>query len=609
MRNDIQYTKMDGRDEDVGFHNRLRNTVLGLDEHEGLLLIKEFEPTPLYPFMENLGFDHHCIEISADEFHTWFYRPAESRSMDSHLELDMDRIETIMNIKRQFVSGYISMESARDELHREFTEISVDEFAYAEQKLKSEGVDDDVITEKMDDIIRLFKPFLRHHEERLPDWHPIKAYLDECQEFESLLESMEALRSGKFIINPWLIVYEKLETINTHFARKQNQLFPLLEQKGFDRPSRIMWTFDNGVRDSIKKGRILLDSEKQAEFLEHQDQVIELVRDIIDKEREVLYPTSLKLISEKEFLMMRSSDEEIGYALISTPPPGPQITAQSESLPYSSVSTSAESMSLAADLAAILQRHGVGIADDKRGELDVSRGKLTLEQINLMYRHMPVDFSFVDENDIVRFYSDTTERVFPRSPGVIGRAVQNCHPRESVDTVERILKAFKAGTHSTAEFWLELGGKFLYILYTAVRDENGAYRGTLEMMQDVTRIRSLSGTQRLLNWDNESAGAGTIADTVDEPAGARTAGNPGELSADTRLSELLAAHPLVKDYLISLTPKFKKLKNPILFKTMSSMATLGMIAERGGLNLEDFINGIQREIRNSEDAAPDIDNE
>ena len=133
---------------------------------------------------------------------------------------------------------------------------------------------------------------------------------------------------------------------------------------------------------------------------------------------------------------------------------------------------------------------------------DVRQGKLTLEQINLIYQHLPIDLSFVDENEIVKFYSDTKHRVFPRSKGIIGRDVKNCHPRESVHTVEQIIDAFRNGEQDEAEFWLEMNGKFIYIYYVAVRNHDGEFRGVLEMMQDATRIRSLTGSRKLLTWEN-----------------------------------------------------------------------------------------------------------
>jgi len=130
----------------------------------------------------------------------------------------------------------------------------------------------------------------------------------------------------------------------------------------------------------------------------------------------------------------------------------------------------------------------------------LSVGALTAEQIDIMLKTLPVDLSFIDENDSVVYYSATKDRIFARTPAVIGRKVQNCHPAKSVSTVEAILEAFKAGTKNSAEFWIELDGKFILIRYFALRDGKGAYKGCLEVSQDATWIRGLKGQQLLLDW-------------------------------------------------------------------------------------------------------------
>jgi len=133
--------------------------------------------------------------------------------------------------------------------------------------------------------------------------------------------------------------------------------------------------------------------------------------------------------------------------------------------------------------------------------LELKTGKLTAEQVDLILRALPVDVSFVDENDTVIYYSEKKDRIFTRVPGVIGRKVQNCHPAKSVDVVERILKAFKTGQKDRAEFWIQIEGRFIHIRYFAIRDDQGHYRGCLEVSQDVTEIRQLQGQRRLLDWD------------------------------------------------------------------------------------------------------------
>ena len=131
--------------------------------------------------------------------------------------------------------------------------------------------------------------------------------------------------------------------------------------------------------------------------------------------------------------------------------------------------------------------------------LPLPTGALTLAQLDLLFRALPFDVTYVDENDRVRFYSEG-ERVFPRSPGAIGREVRNCHPPKSLHKVEEILAEFKAGTKDEAEFWIEMGPKFVHIRYFALRDADGAYKGCLEVVHDATHVRSLSGNRRIVDW-------------------------------------------------------------------------------------------------------------
>jgi hypothetical protein len=129
----------------------------------------------------------------------------------------------------------------------------------------------------------------------------------------------------------------------------------------------------------------------------------------------------------------------------------------------------------------------------------LSVGDLTLSQINLLLTHLPVDMTFVDEHDEVRYYSETPERIFKRTPAIIGRKVEKCHPPASVDKVVKIVEDFRSGKRDTAEFWIQMGGKFIHIRYFAMHDAEGNYRGTLEVSQDITEIRKLDGEKRLLD--------------------------------------------------------------------------------------------------------------
>ncbi|MGV8025734.1 MAG: PAS domain-containing protein [Anaerolineaceae bacterium] len=135
----------------------------------------------------------------------------------------------------------------------------------------------------------------------------------------------------------------------------------------------------------------------------------------------------------------------------------------------------------------------------KMDELTLKVGKLSTKQVDLLLQNLPVDVTYVDENDQVAYYSQSRERIFARTPAVIGRKVQMCHPPASVHKVQKILDDFRAGTRSEAGFWIQMNGKFIHIRYFAVLDEEGIYRGTIEVTQDITEIRKLEGERRLLD--------------------------------------------------------------------------------------------------------------
>ncbi|WP_074463618.1 PAS domain-containing protein [Cellulosilyticum sp. I15G10I2] len=605
MKRDITYKTIDGRGEHESFRDCVTKAIEDLKPGEGIHVIKDFEPFPMYKMMEAKGFDKEVEKISDTEYHVYFYPSAalEAIKMGEFLDVDEEKIKKIVNIKLDFLNDQISLSEAKEKMNAAFDQITAQEFAICEQYLQKYGITDDTLAERMEEILKIFEDVLVSTELDLPLGHPIRTYLDETDAIKGVLKQMESLLQKKFIKNQWLEIYEKLSQINIHFSRKQNQLFAALERKGFDKPSKVMWTLDNNIKEIIKKAKTYLDENKDDVFIKLQDEVIEMVKDMMIKEIEILFPTAIELLSEEDFIEMRIGDDEIGYCLIEAPMPFGHQEVQNQ--------TAASNDGLLKDLAAVLSKHGVlNTAPSNNEVLDVSQGKLTLEQINLIFKHLQVDLSYVDENEIVKFYSDTKHRVFPRSAGVIGRKVQNCHPRESVDTVERIIKAFRAGEQDQAEFWLEIGGKFIYIIYNAVRDEKGNFRGILEMMQDVTHIRSLTGSQRLLSWeighnsDEEQAEDGGKAVKLDVRSDSEDLQlvheeipkNAYGINKETILGHIVKEYPFIKDYLLTLSPKFAKLKNPFLFKTMSSVATLEMISERGELDVKDVIDKITREI-------------
>ena len=310
----------------------------------------------------------------------------------------------------------------------------------------------------------------------------------------------------------------------------------------------------------------------------------------MEKEEFILYPTSMALISEEEFEDMKSGDQEIGFAFFEVEHKPTETKAESKPN---------EQNSFANDLQALLTRYGYSAGGGDK--LDVTTGKLTLEQVNLIYKHLPIDISFVDENELVCFYSDTDHRIFPRSKNVIGREVMNCHPRKSAHIVREVIDKLRSGEQDKAEFWINKPGLFIYIIYVAVRDKDGNFRGVLEMMQDCTHIRALEGSQTLLTWSNgdTSATAEQSHDTQTTPAendDDEEATEPvTEITSQTRLKDLLKQYPTLKSRLPELDPKFKMLNTP-LGKIMMGKANVQTMSERSGIPLDKLIEGIKKLI-------------
>ena len=529
--------------------------------------------------------------------------------LQQKLDINNERYRIIVSIKEDYLDGKLSLEEGNRILKEKLGTCTPDEFAYAEQSLKGVYKDEEIL-DKMDDLLNLFDGVLVRAENEYPENHPLWAYLEEINAVEKVaLEADELLKQDKFIKNPWLGIFDSLAEWRIHLSRKQNQLYPMLEDHGFDRPTRIMWTFDDGVRDAISSSYALLREDKYEEFLASVPETLAKLRDLNSKELEVLLPTSFKLLSDEEFVRMSKNDHEIGYAIINAP--GlyvvPGINDSAASLNGNAASqNSAVSNEFLNDLVGLLSKYVGpvgGTAVSKDAVLDVATGKLTLEQINLLFRHLPVDLSYVDENELVKFYSDTPHRIFPRSANVIGREVKNCHPAKSVHVVEEIVEKFRSGEQNQAEFWINKPGLFIYVIYTAVRDENGKFRGVLEMMQDCTHIRELEGSRTLLTWDktdfvgntannsNDKSLAQEAAEEVDEEPLTTDADGRFHIDAKTTLSNLIKQSPEVVDYLISLNPKFEKLKTPMV-KVMAKVATIKMIAERGDFDVDDLIGKI-----------------
>ena len=366
--------------------------------------------------------------------------------------------------------------------------VSPEEIAAMEQALIAEGVPVEQVQKVCDVHVQVFEQALgRRKKSRVLPGHPVRTYQEENRALRRLLRRMRPLlrqvpRGGRQ--EEFETALEELKAVEIHYRRKENQLFPYLEQVHFTGPSKVMWGKHDEIRERLKELESAWRRSDWGRFKAIGRGALGAMRRMIFMEERILFPTALKKLGDRQWAEIRRGEGEIGYAWVR---PGNLWDP---------------SVVLAAEAAADLGKPSappVGPAP-AAADIPLDVGALDPRAINLLLKNLPVDVTYVDENDRVRYYSQGRERIFPRSPAVIGRAVQNCHPPASVHVVERILDSFRKKEKEQAEFWLEMQGRFIHIRYFALHDPDGVYRGVLEVSQDVTGIRALKGERRLLDW-------------------------------------------------------------------------------------------------------------
>ena len=315
-------------------------------------------------------------------------------------------------------------------------------------------------------------------EGQFPDGHPVRTYLEENLLIRVLMAELEAINISEGL-ERFSVIFERLAKVNLHFTRKENQLFPYLEKYGWTSPSQGMWTFHDQIRDQVKLVRKEIAGKNVTTILIEMQQLFRFLEQIMNVEEQRLLPRAMEMLSEDEWKEFKEGDKEIGWMFDKSPTPYP-----ADEYIHPSQDTKKRKLPF-------------GIED----KTHYDEGYLTPEQVNSIFRILPVDITYVNEHDQVVFYNRGEDRVFPRSAGIIGREVRFCHPPKSVDQVIKILEEFKAGRQDLAEFWINFKGQFIHIQYFAVRDPDRTYRGVIEMSQDVSHVRGLEGEQRLLDWE------------------------------------------------------------------------------------------------------------
>lgn len=380
----------------------------------------------------------------------------------------------------------LSVEEAKNRFEREIGSITSTEIAEVEQSLIDEGLSPDEIKKFCNVHALLFKSTLEKStvKEKSPA-HPIFLFELENREIEKVTGKIKEIKNnvGTYELDSLKkelnALFNELKNIEIHYVRKEQLLFPYLEKYGFHGPSKVMWGKDNEIRDLLKNSfeeikKISGKQELDKYFKANLDPLIEEVEGMIFKEETILFPTSLEKLAVDDWVEILKESDDVGYVFIEKPK----------------------------EAASLIQELKGAVTDEpsvKDNVITFPTGKLQVNELMKILDKLPVDITFVDKDDRVKYFSNNKDRIFVRTRSVLGRSVQNCHPPQSVNVVEEIVTSFKEGKRDSVDFWINLNEKIVYIRYYAVRNDEGNYLGTLEVTQDITDVKKLEGEKKLLD--------------------------------------------------------------------------------------------------------------
>lgn len=377
-----------------------------------------------------------------------------------------DRKRVLKDILAELHKG-LPLEEAKKRFEAEIGPVTSKEIFELEQSLLEEGVPAEEIKKFCNVHALLFEGSLEKTMSDPEDPnHPVALFKAENAGIKRRVDSAKALlpglKDGKGA--DWVKnILEELRAVIKHYERKEQLLFPYLEKAGFYGPSKVMWGKHDEVRGLFKKAF----AAGPAEFPEAAAALLEEIDGMIFKEESILFPTALEKLKPADWAEIFRESAQTGYIFIDPP------------------AAMAEALDIAAN---------TGVAG---GAVNLPSGNMRLDQLVALLDTLPVDLTFVDADDTVRYFSEGRDRVFLRARSIIGRKVQNCHPPQSLGAVQKIVDAFRAGTKDSEEFWINMKGRVIHIRYFALRGPAKEYLGALEVTQDITDIQKIKGEKRL----------------------------------------------------------------------------------------------------------------
>ncbi len=402
------------------------------------------------------------------------------------------RQNAIKEILKQLHEGK-SVEEVKSQFEDAFQGVSASEISAAEAALIADGLPVDEVQKLCDVHAAVFKGSIEEihqpSDPKLIPGHPLNILYLENRKIEEIIQ--EDIRPYLEKSNPTdgkeslLAGIEKLSAISLHYKKKENLLFPYMEKYGITAPPKVMWGVDDEIREQIKtvKSAIIDAGLSSQELIEETEAMLTKVTEMIFKEENIMTPMLLEHLTLCDWKIIDEGMPEIGYMINKVPMWNSEQIVEAENETTANVTA---------------EKNGSEkLSED--GVIRLPSGEFKVEELTHMLNALPMDITFVDKNDQVKYFSEGLERAFPRTRSIIGRNVSNCHPPSSVHVVEQIVEDFKQGRKDHEDFWIKMGNKYILIRYYAVRNETGEYLGVLEVTQDIHPIQEITGEKRLLS--------------------------------------------------------------------------------------------------------------
>lgn len=370
------------------------------------------------------------------------------------------RAEVIKSLIAQLHEGK-TVDEVKSQFEEAFDGVSADEISKAEQSLIEEGMPIEEVQRLCDVHASVFKGSIAdiHMPSSLSEvpGHPINTLKRENRAIERLIRTIRdqvALATQDGRDDAVSESLQKLMQIDQHYLKKENLYFPFMEQYGITAPPKVMWGVDDEIRAQLKAVVAKLNDSKVSDMIDEIDAVLEKITEMIFKEENIMLPMLLEHLNTQDWKQIADDTDELGYCLISNVPAwSPSTDDDADSTDFADTLASTPSAT---------------------GLVHLATGVFKVEELERVLDTLPIDITFVDRDDTVKYFSQSKERIFPRTKSIIGRKVSNCHPPASVHIVEGIVSDFNPARKTTKTFGLrwEKGLSLFVILRFEVTKAN-----------------------------------------------------------------------------------------------------------------------------------------